>query len=151
MRWPLPVLLGLLLFCLVQPAAAAAEANKIGYVSFQAARIELRDGTARVEVDYTLDPGMPLIILLFGSGDLQKKVERALNFPSAKADEVGLSRAVFTLTGASESYGDRAYWFAPHTFGVTFPDVEVKAPGFTMEYPKARAIPKGFGYFGGSP
>jgi hypothetical protein len=150
MRRPLLVLLVLIVAGLALPALAA-EGNKIGYVSFEEARIELRDGTARVEVDYTLDPGMGLIIVLFGSGDLEKKVEKALNFPSLKTEEVGLTRAVFTMPGPSENYGDRAYWFPPHNFGVTFPEVKVEAPGFTNTYPKTRDIPKGFGYFGKMP
>lgn len=150
MRWPLLFLLGLLLTGLALPVLAA-DGSKIGYVTFDQVRIQLNNDKARVEVEYTLDPGMPLIILLFGSGDLQKKVERSLNFPSLKAEEVGLSRAVFTMDDASENYGDRAYWFPPHSFGVTFPQVKVKAPGFTMAYSRARAIAKGFGYFGDTP
>ena len=152
MRWPLPELLVflLLLIGLAHPVFAG-DGSKIGYVSFEEARIQLQDGKARVEVDYTLDPGMPLIVVLFGSGDLQKKVERSLNIPSLKAEEVGLSRSVYTVNDASENYGDRAYWFPPHTFGVTVPQVKVKAPGYSMVYQKARAIPKGFGYFGDAP
>lgn len=150
MRWPLRVLFLLLLIGLVLPVLAIDE-NRIGYVSFEQARIQLQDGNARVEVDYALDPGMPLIILLFGAGDLQKKVERSLNFPSLKAEEVGLSRAVFTVDDVSENYGNRAYWFPPHTFGVTFPQVKVIAPGFTKAYTGVSAIPKGFGFFGDAP
>ncbi|MGA2933909.1 MAG: hypothetical protein ABSD81_01985 [Methanomicrobiales archaeon] len=150
MRWPLRVLFILLLVGLVLPALAIDE-NRIGYVSFEAVRIQLNNGDARVEVDYTLDPGMNLIILLFGVGDLQKKVERSLNFPSLKAGEVGPSHAVFTIEGASEDYGNRAYWFPPHSFGVTFPLVKVNAPGYMVAFTRARAIPKGFGYFGDLP
>jgi len=150
MRWPLRVLLILLLIGLVLPVLAI-EGNKIGYVSFEQVRIQLHDADARVEVDYTLDPGMNLIILLFGSGDLQRKIERALNFPSLKAEEVGLSHGVFTAYGVSENYGDRAYWSPPHSFGVTFPQVKVYAPGYSMAFTRVRAIPKGFGYFGEMP
>ena len=152
MRWPLPELLVflLLLIGLVHPVLAG-DGSKIGYVSFEEARIQLQDGKARVEVDYTLDPGMPLIVVLFGSGDLQKKVERSLNFPSLKAEEVGSSHAVFTVDDVSDNYGDRAYWFRPHSFGVTFPQVKVNAPGYSLSYTRARAIPRGFGYFGDLP
>jgi hypothetical protein len=151
MRWPLPVLVVFLLLIGLVPPVCAGDGSRIGYISFGEARIQLQDGNARVEVDYALDPGMPLLIVLFGSGDLQKKVERSLNFPSMKAEEVGLTRAVFTVNDASENYGDRAYWFPAHTFGVTFPQVTVKAPGYSMFYQKLRAIPKGFGYFGDAP
>jgi hypothetical protein len=150
MSWPLRVLLTLLLIGLVLPALAIEE-NRIGYVSFEQARIQLLDGNARVEVDYSLDPGMNLIILFFGVGDLQKKVERSLNFPSLRAEEVGSSHAVFTVYDVSENYGDRAYWFQPHSFGVTFPLVKVNAPGFSMAFARVRAIPRGFGYFGDMP
>ena len=150
MRWSLRVLFLLLLIGLVLPVVAIDE-NRIGYVSFDQAKIQLEDGNARVEVDYTLDPGIPMIVLLFGAGDLQKKVERSLNYPSLKADEVGLSSAVFTVDDVSENYGNRAYWFSPHTFGVVFPQVKVIAPGFTMSYTWVDAIPKGFGFFGDAP
>ena len=150
MSWPLRVLLVLLLIGLVLPTLAIEE-NRIGYVSFEQARIQLLDGNARVEVDYALDPGMNLIILFFGVGDLQKKVERSLNFPSLRAEEMGSSHAVFTVYDVSENYGDRAYWFQPHSFGVTFPLVKVNAPGFSMAFARVRAIPRGFGYFGDMP
>jgi hypothetical protein len=150
MRWPLRVLLLLLLIGLVLPVLAI-DGNRIGYVSFEEARIQLHDGDARVDVDYTLDPGMNLIILFFGVGDLQKKVERSLNFPSAKAMEVGLSRAIFTVDNAAENYGNRAYWFPAHCFGVTFPRVKVIAPGYSLSFTRAGAIPKGFGYCGEMP
>ena len=150
MRWPLLVLLILLLIGLAAPVLAI-DAGKIGYVSFERVRIQLHDADARVEVDYALDPGMNLIILLFGAGDLLKKVERSLNFPSLKTEEVGASHAVFTVDDVSDNYGDRAYWFRPHSFGVTFPQVKVNAPGYSLSYTRVRAIPRGFGYFGDMP
>jgi hypothetical protein len=94
---------------------------------------------------------MRLVIILFGSGDLQKKLEKALNFPSMEAEEVGLSRAVFSVEDVSESYRDGAYWFRPHLFGVVFPEVKVLAPGYSMDYAMISAIPAGFGYFGDIP
>ena len=149
MRWSHPVLLVLLLAGLAFPVLAA-EGNRMGYVSFHEVRIRLQDERARIEVDYTLDPGMSLIILFFGSADLQRKIERSLKFPSAKAEEVGLSHAVFTVDHAAEDYGDRAYWFPAHSFGVTFPLVEVKAPGYSQSFTTARGTTE-FGYFGDRP
>lgn len=150
MRWPFPILLVLLLTGLALPVCAAGP-GRIGYVSFDEVSIELTNEKARVEVDYTLDPGMSLVILLFGGGDLQRKLEKALNFPSTRAGEVGLTRAVFFVDDAAENYGDGAYWFPPHPFGVTFPEVRVEAPGYTLEFAMASAIPAGFGYFGDLP
>jgi len=149
MRWPLPVLLALLVLLpavLVCPALAA-DGNKVGYVSFNRVQIELAGGDARIEVDYALDPGMPLIIMLFGGGDLQKKVERSLNFPSLRPEEVGLTHAVFSADGAAQDYGNGAFWFPVHDFGATFPLVQVKAPGYSMTYRNADSVPDGFGYF----
>ena len=148
MGWPLRVLLLLLLLTGLVLPVLAADGNRIGYVDFQQVKIQLHDADARVDVDYTLDPGMNVIILLFGVGDLQKKIERSLNFPVIRADDVGLTHAVFTVEGASENYGDRAYWFPVHSFGVTFPQVKLNAPGYTMTFTRVRSLPKGFGYFG---
>lgn len=150
MRWPLPVLLGLLLVILASPVLAA-DGHRIGYVNFEQVRIGLTNEKARVEVDYTLDPGMKLVLLLFGYGDLEKKLERALNFPSLKAEEVGLSHAIFTVEDAAENYGDRVYFFPAHTFGVTFPRVMVEAPGHSLSFARTRTIQRGFGYFGDMP
>jgi len=150
MRCFIPLLVLLLIAGLAVPVSAA-EPNRIGYVAFDRVTIALHDGNARVEVDYTMDPGMNLILLLFGKADLENKIEKALNFRSVKAEEVGLSRAVFTVEGASEDYGNRAYWFGPHTFGVTFPAVRIEAPGTSFTYSRAKDIPKGFGYFGDRP
>jgi len=113
--------------------------------------IRLTNGTARAEVDYSLDPGMDLIILLFGVGDLQKKLESSLNYPSLKAEEVGLSRAVFIVPGAAEDDGNGAYWFPAHRFGVTFPLVEVRAPGQSLTFTGVQTITKEFGFFGDTP
>ena len=150
MRLLPPVLLALILAGLVLPVLAAEE-NRIGYVSFEEMSLQLENGKARVEVNYTLDPGMGLIILLFGAGDLEKKIEQSLNFPSGKAEEVGLSSAVFTVDDAAQDDGGGAYWFPAHGFGVTFPVVRVEAPGLTRSFTDVSAIPKGFGYFGSRP
>jgi hypothetical protein len=150
MRWPLPILLALLLAGLALPVLSA-DWNRIGYASFDQVKMELAGGKATVEVDYTLDPGMSLVILLFGVGDLQRKLEKALNFPSMRAEKVGLSHAVFTVEDAAESYGEGAYWFPPHTFGVTFPVVRVEAPGYSLDFPMTSDIPAGFGFFGDLP
>jgi hypothetical protein len=150
MRCLLPLLVLLLFASLVLPVSAA-DPNRIGYVAFNQVTIALHDGNARVEVDYTLDAGMPLVVLIFGRADLENKIEKALNFPSAKAEEVGLTHAVFTVAGAAEDYGNRAYWFGSHKFGVTFPIVRIEAPGSSITYSWAKGIPKGFGYFGDRP
>ena len=152
MRLLVPVLALLLLSALAIPAAAAdggrAEANRMGYLTVGDATITLHGTEARIEVDYTVDPRMHVIFLLFGTGDLQRKLEKALNYPSLKAGEVGLDHAVFTVDDAAESYGDQAYWFPAHRFGITFPRVQVEAPGYSLSYTQAGSLPKGFGYFG---
>ena len=88
MRWPFPLLLALLLAGLAFPALAA-DGNKIGYVSFREVSLSLHDRNARVDIDYTLDPGMDLVVIIFGAGDLEKKLERSLNFPMLRIEDVG--------------------------------------------------------------
>jgi hypothetical protein len=144
------VLVLLLLAGLAIPVSAA-DTNRMGYLTIEGVTIGLHDTGARIEVTYTTDPGMHLIFLLFGTGDLQRKLEKALSFPSLKAEEVGLDHAVFTAEDAAEYYGDRAYWFPAHSFGITFPLVKVEAPGYSLSYTRASSIPKGFGYFGDNP
>ncbi|HVN66216.1 MAG TPA: hypothetical protein VMT31_06360 [Methanomicrobiales archaeon] len=148
MRCPVPVLVLLLLLAALVLPVSAADTNRIGYLSLDGVSIELQGPDARIEVDYALDPGMDMIILLFGKSDLQRKLEKALNFPSLRAGEVGLTHAVFTEIHAAENYGERAFWFPPHRFGITFPRVRVEAPGYSLSFTDARSIPRGFGYFG---
>jgi hypothetical protein len=150
MRSLLPVLVLLLVAALAVPAAAA-EPNRMGYLTIGEVTISLEGTDARIEVNYTVDPRMNLMILLFGTGDLQRKLEKALNFPSLKAGEVGLDHAVFTAEGAAEYYGEHAYWFPAHSFGATLPRVKVEAPGYSLTYTRAGSIPKGFGYFVDTP
>jgi len=150
MRWPLPLLLALLLAGLVFPALAA-DGNKIGYVSFREVSLSLQDRNARVDIDYTLDPGMDLVVIIFGAGDLEKKLERSLNFPMLRIEDVGLTHAVFTADDVALDYGGGAYWFPAHSFGVTFPLVEVRAPGCDLTFTDSRTIPQEFGYFGDKP
>jgi len=150
MRRPPLVFLALLVAVLALPAFAA-EYNRMGYLSLEGVSIELHGADARIVVDYTLDPGLPLVIFLFGSGDLQRKLEKALNFSSLKPEEVGLTRAVFTAEYAAESYGNQAYWFPAHHFGATFPLVRVKAPGYSLTYTGVQSTPNGFGFFGDLP
>jgi hypothetical protein len=150
MRCLFPVLVLLLLAGLGIPGSAAGT-SRIGYLSLDRVEIQLHDGDARVEVAYSLDPGVNLFILLLGSGDLQRKLEQSLNFPGARAGEVGLTHASFFVEGAAENYGDRAYWFPEHRFGVTIPSVKVRAPGYSMTFEDTQSIPRGFGYFGDGP
>jgi hypothetical protein len=151
MRCLFPVLVLLLLLAGLALPVTAAGTNRMGYLSLEGVSIELHGTDARIVVDYALDPGTSLVILLFGSGDLQRKLEQALNFPSPQVEEMSLTRAVFTEEHAAESYGDRAYWFPAHRFGATFPLVKVEAPGYFLSFAKADATPKGFGYFGDRP
>jgi len=147
----LPLVLLLLILAGFAIPVTAADPNRMGYLSLDGVSIELHDADARIVVEYTVDPGMHLIILLLGTGDLQRKLEKALNYPGLKAGEVGLNRSVFTVEDMAESYGDRAYWFPAHDFGATFPRLTVEAPGYSLSYTNASSIPRGFGYFGGSP
>ncbi|HMK15497.1 MAG TPA: hypothetical protein VK450_01115 [Methanomicrobiales archaeon] len=150
---PFPVVLALLLLAagLALPVSAAeanrADTNRVGYVSIEGVSISLHGSEARIGVDYTIDPGMHLIFLLFGTGDLQRKIEKALNYPSLKAGELGSGHAVFTLEGAADCSPDGACWFTAHRFGATIPRVEITAPGYSLSYTRAGSIPKGFGYF----
>ncbi|MDD1655221.1 MAG: hypothetical protein LUO91_05910 [Methanomicrobiales archaeon] len=139
-------LLVLVLMAIVLPAAAAA-ANSEGYLSVDGVAITLDGADAQVRMDYHLEGGMRFLIFLMGTGDLEQKVKRVLNFPGARIEEIDTSHAILRVEGAAEDYGDGTFWFPEHRFGVTVPLVTVKTPQYTQSFRDILLTPRGIGYY----
>jgi hypothetical protein len=139
-------LLALVLTALVLPVAAAAE-NSEGYLNVQKVAITLDGDDARVRMDYNLAGGMRVLVYLLGTGDLEQKVKRVLNFEGARVEEIDTSHVIVWVNHAAVDYGDGTYWFPEHQFRVTVPLVTVKTPQYTQAYRNTPLTPKGIGYY----
>ncbi|MDD1660173.1 MAG: hypothetical protein LUQ62_03110 [Methanomicrobiales archaeon] len=139
-------LLALILTALVLPTAAAVTSSE-GYLNVDQVAITLDGDDARVRMDYNLAGGMRFLVFLLGTGDLEQKVKRVLNFPGARVEEIDTSHAVVRVEGASVDYGDGTYWFPEHQFGVTVPLITVRTPQYTQAFRMAPGTPRGIGYY----
>jgi hypothetical protein len=139
-------LLALVLTALVLPAAAAATSNE-GYLSVDRVAITLDGAAAEVRMDYHLDGGMRILIFLVGTGDLEQKVKRVLNFEGARVEEIDTSHAIVRVEDAAIDYGDGTFWFPEHRFRVAVPLVTVETPQYTQAFRNTFLTPRGIGYY----
>lgn len=140
------VILACLIFALVSPVIAADE-EKYSYIRVKEVSINVENDKAVVEIGYSLDEGIRLLILLLGKGDLKNKLLKIVNYEDATIQDVNLERAVILVDNASADYGDGCYWFPEHTFSVTVPSLEVRTPQTVRRFNMTKSIPVGIGHF----
>ena len=139
-------LLALILTALVLPAAAAAASSE-GYLNVEKVAITLDGADAQVRMDYNLAGGMGILVYLLGTGDLEQKARRVLNFEGARVEEVDTSHIVVRVQHAAVDYGDGTYWFPEHRFRVTVPLITVKTPQYTQAFRNTPLTLRGIGYY----
>ncbi len=147
MRWAAPVVILMLFAVLAAPAFAADDPARYSYISVESISINLAKEHAVVTVDYTIDDGISLLVMLLGKSDLKKKVLEVLDFENARVQRIDLDSAVIIVSNASEDYGENTYWFPAHTFNVQVPALTVTTPQETRSFENAQEIPNGVGYF----
>jgi len=145
--------IALILIILIAGAApvSAAEDERYGYLTISDISISLDNGTANIQVNYTVDEGTRFIFFLFGKQDLKKKLLKILNYDDAKMKNIDLSSAEFTVDDASVSYGDGIYWYPAHAFNVVIPNLTIRSPQVTKNFSMVKEFPAGIGYFAQSP
>jgi len=139
-------LLALILMALVLPGATAMGNNE-GYLNVDRVAITLDGADAQVRMDYNLAGGMQIIVFFLGTGDLEQKVKRVLNYEGARVEEIDTSHAVIRVENAAVDYGDGTYWFPEHRFGLIVPLVTVQTPQYTQAYRNIPLTPRGIGYY----
>jgi hypothetical protein len=139
-------LLALVLTALVLPAAATATSSE-GYLNVERVAITLDGADAQVRLDYNLAGGMGILVYLLGTGDMEQKARRVLNFEGATVEEIDTSHIVVRVKHAAVDYGDGTYWFPEHRFGRIVPLVTVKTPQYTQAYRSTLLTPRGIGYY----
>jgi hypothetical protein len=127
--------------------AMAADDERYGYITVQDVSIQLKDNTAVINVNYTVDEGTRIIFFLLGKQDLKNKLNHILNYDSAQMRRINLSSAEFVVNDAAYSYGKGIYWFPSHSFNVAIPALSVHSPQITRTFFMTTMFPDGMGYF----
>lgn len=141
----LAVLMLMLIWC-AAPALAVSE-DRYSYITVEDVQIKLNNGTAVIQVHYSVDEGTRFIFFLLGKQDLKNKLLRILNYENAKIERIDLSSADLTVYNASYSYGDGIYWYPSHTFNVVIPSLTVQSPQTTRNFFNTTYFPEGMGFF----
>jgi len=137
----------LLITAVCYPVMAASEDAKYSYITVRDVHIELNKNQALIHVNYVLDDGTQLIVLLLGKQDIKNKLLKILNYEDAKVSSIEMTHADLVLDGISYTYGRGIYWFPSHKFNVVIPDLKVSSPQVTREYRMTSEFPNGMGYF----
>jgi hypothetical protein len=139
-----------LIFIIVMSIAAPALAvddERYGYITVQDVTVDLKNQTADIHVNYTVDEGTRFIFFLLGKQDLKNKLLKILNYENAHMNRIDLTSADFTVTDAAFSYGNGIFWYPSHEFNVVVPTLTVRSPQATRSFSDTRMFPAGMGYF----
>ncbi|MDT8358386.1 MAG: hypothetical protein RQ758_07790 [Methanomicrobiaceae archaeon] len=142
-----PLLMVVLLCTLSVGPVTAAEIGRLSYITVQQVKIELRNEQATIDVQYKIDEGIDLLVLLIGKADLKKKLQKILLYEGAEFQAVDLDHAILVIDDASFDYGDGSYWFPEHTFGMILPEIVIRTPQTTRSFTITSQFPNGIGYF----
>ena len=129
----------------------AAEEMRYGYIQVQDVAVHLKNDTAVINVNYTVDEGTRIIFFLLGKQDLKNRLYHILNYDGAQMRRINLSSAEFTVDGAAYSYGKGIYWYPTHTFNVVIPSLTIRSPQITRTFSMTNVFPNGIGYFDNEP
>lgn len=129
----------------------AAEEMRYGYIQVQDVAVHLKNDTAVINVNYTVDEGTRIIFFLLGKQDLKNRLYHILNYDGAQMRRINLSTAEFTVDGAAYSYGKGIYWYPSHTFNVVIPSLTIRSPQITRTFSMTNVFPDGIGYFSNEP
>lgn len=141
------VVLVLLLVTMTAPALAA-DGERYSYITVRNVEIQVENDRATIRIDYTLDEGIRILVLLLGKSDLKSKVLKMVNYDNAYIREIEIDHAVLIVDNASDDYGQGVYWFPEHSFNVLLPKLRIKTPQTIREYSMTREFQDGIGHFG---
>ncbi|MBN1168029.1 MAG: hypothetical protein JXA44_13010 [Methanospirillaceae archaeon] len=140
----LHAILCLLLFSFLVQAEVP---EKFGYITVTGMNITLKEGFAELHLDYEIDDGMRILALLFGNADLKTKIIDMLGFYDAEIESVDLDSADIVISDLEVIYGEGLYWFPPHQFQVTVPELTIITPQDRITYSRVTGIPDGICYY----
>ncbi|QYZ78370.1 hypothetical protein E2N92_02440 [Methanofollis formosanus] len=143
------LVIALCLAAFAVPAMAAENTSEYrhGYITVQSVEIDLVNDEATVNVTYTVDDGVQLLVHFLGMSDLRTKVTEVANFQNATIEEIGMDHAVLVVEGAANGYDDGTFRFYEHEFSVSVPEITVKTPQEQRVYYNTTRLPASIGYF----
>ena len=107
----------------------------------------LERGHALIHVDYRIDEGTHLIVLLLGKQDLKAKILKMVNYEDATIKNIEMDSADLIVDHIAYDYGKGIYWFPEHQFNVRIPVLTVITPQVKRVYSDTTVFPDGIGYF----
>jgi len=140
----LPVLL---CFLLLFSFAGAESPEKYGYITVTGLNVTLDEGIAEVHVDYIIDDSMKLLAFIFGQADLKEKVIEMLGYSDAEIKFMDAESADLIINDTEVIYGEGIYWFPPHQFQVSIPELIITTPQNSVTYSNVTGIPQGICYY----
>ncbi|MCX6681805.1 MAG: hypothetical protein NTY71_02290 [Methanoregula sp.] len=150
MRAQAIAMLAIFLLGIVTPAMGANE-ERYGYITVQDVTVQLRNDTALINVNYTVDEGTRIIFFLLGKQDLKNKLYRILNYDGAQMRRIDLQSAEFSVNAAAYSYGKGIFWYPAHQFNIVIPSLTIQSRQVTRTYLMTSTFPNGMGYFDVNP
>lgn len=146
MRFVAVAVVLMLITVLAAPALAVSD-ERYSYITVEDVTIQLEKEDAVVTMNYRIDDGIGLLVLLLGKSDLNRKLLDILNFDDASIQSADLRRAVVLVENASNDYGRGSYWFPEHRFAVVVPSLTIIAPHDVRNYENIGEFTGGLGYF----
>ena len=146
MRAQAIAILVVILFTIAIPVSAVDE-ERYGYIKVQDVNVLLKNDTAVINMNYSVDEGTRIIFFLLGKQDLKNKLYHILNYDGAQMQRINLSSAEFLVDGAAYSYGNGIYWYPSHSFNIVIPSLSVQSPQITKTFSMTNSFPGGMGYF----
>ncbi|MDD1718671.1 MAG: hypothetical protein LUQ25_01300 [Methanoregulaceae archaeon] len=121
--------------------------ERFGYITVRDMTITLEKDDAWIDMNYTIDDGTHLIVLLLGKNDLKNKISKMLNLPDAQFRSIETDSAEIFVPGFAYDYGRGIHWFPEHRFNVMIPVLRVISPQVSRDYTMTNRFPNGIGYF----
>ncbi|WP_062398724.1 hypothetical protein [Methanogenium cariaci] len=140
----------LMLLIMIVPAGGAADPNQYSYITVEDCTIRLNDEDAVIDLNYSIDEGIVLLVhLLGGKSDLKQKLGVIAGYPDARYQTIDMDHATIVVSSVSQNYGEGSYWFPAHTFGIEIPPqvTVISPPQVNRSYNQTSSLP-GMGYFG---
>ncbi|UUX92360.1 hypothetical protein [Methanoplanus endosymbiosus] len=141
---------GLIILCLILTSIlispAYAKDNRYSYITFESVNIQIEEERATLEINYSVEDTIQIIVLLLGKADLKKKLYEVFPFENSIFESVDMDHAVLVVSSPSLNNGDGSLWFPRIEIGAEIPEIEIKTPRSTRNFNNSSEIP-GIGYF----
>lgn len=141
---------GLIILCLILTSIligpASAVDNRYSYITFESVNMQLEEDRATLEINYSVEEAIQILVLLLGKADLKKKLYEVFPFENSKFESVDMEHAVMVMNSPSLNNGDGSLWFPRKEIGAEIPEINIKTPRSVRNFNNSSEIP-GIGYF----